>query len=148
MIADDPIWVKIGGFGVKKQRGTDYVNVLRRDNTSFQAPETLSLFEPGDSAPGAVDIWSLGCIVWMMLTGDIPLSSIYDMRKYISYGPDLQVKQTSPAISDTSISFVRKLLEVNPAKRLTASEALVDEWLVGVESVEEDDDSIGDCQYP
>lgn len=81
---------------------------------------------------GAVDIWSLGCVILEMATGRRPWSSL-DNEWAIMYNiaqgnqPSLPSKDQ---LSELGIDFVRRCFECDQLKRPTAAELLQHEWIV------------------
>lgn len=80
---------------------------------------------------GAVDIWSLGCVILEMATGRRPWSSM-DNEWAIMYNiaqgnqPSLPSKDQ---LSELGIDFVRRCFECDQLKRPTAAELLQHEWI-------------------
>ena len=139
-------WVKIGDFGISKR--------IRSGNTRFQtmigtldfvAPEVLNLVsEVDDEDTGdeedeytvAVDMWSLGCVVYQLLTSEIPFAN---RRKLGSYcRSKLEKFPLGPleraAVSVAATEVIRGWLEPIPSHRTTADAALRCEWIQGVPS--------------
>ncbi|UZJ56735.1 hypothetical protein CBS101457_006055 [Exobasidium rhododendri] len=93
----------------------------------YAAPEILSKKGHGK----AVDLWSLGVITYTMLCGYTPFRSddpaklaAETQRGKIEFH-DRYWKNVSPAAKD----FVKSCLCVDPAKRITADEAMKHKWL-------------------
>ena len=68
-------WVKIADFGISKRATEELTAPRTRTSTpAFAAPEVLGLVQSGErlNAPytNAVDIWSLGAIAFLILTGE------------------------------------------------------------------------------
>lgn len=89
---------------------------------AFRAPEIM---DPDvESYTDAVDMWSLGCVTYMMLTSKVPfpgysLGAFCSGREPFPSG-HLLARDVSPA----ACGFVEKLLCPDPSTRMTASEAL------------------------
>merc|ERR1719410_2092482 len=103
-----------------------------RGTLYYIAPEVLS----GSYGLGA-DMWSIGVIAFMLLTGHMPFR-----RSDVSRGSDLRVVKDicegrvnwSPCFHDLSQDaqqFLKALLVVDPGCRLSASQALAHPWIVG-----------------
>ncbi|OCK83090.1 Ssk2-type MAP kinase [Lepidopterella palustris CBS 459.81] len=83
---------------------------------------------------GAVDIWSLGCVILEMATGRRPWASL-DNEWAIMYNiaqgnpPQLPTKEQ---LSDTGIDFLNKCFERDPSKRASAMELLQHDWIMSL----------------
>jgi mitogen-activated protein kinase kinase kinase len=101
----------------------------------YMSPEVIR----GDSSKlvnhqGAVDIWSLGCVILEMATGRRPWSSL-DNEWAIMYNIAQGNQPSLPScdqLSDLGIDFVRRCFECDPLKRPTAAELLQHEWIVSI----------------
>lgn len=81
----------------------------------------------------AVDLWSLGCISAILLTGHSPFADreTYRFSEQLAQDCDLTVLESSPdwvRVRSKPKAFVKRLLVLDEAKRLTANEALKDPW--------------------
>lgn len=84
-----------------------------------------------DNRQGAVDIWSLGCVVLEMATGRRPWSTL-DNEWAIMYNIAQGKQPVLPSrdqLSDQGVDFVRRCFECDPARRATAAELLQHEWI-------------------
>eukprot|EP01105_Mastigella_eilhardi_P022172 TRINITY_DN5445_c0_g1_i1.p1 TRINITY_DN5445_c0_g1~~TRINITY_DN5445_c0_g1_i1.p1 ORF type:complete len:581 (+),score=162.40 TRINITY_DN5445_c0_g1_i1:136-1878(+) len=132
----DCIKVSDFGFSRKFDEGS-YMKTLC-GTPQYLAPEVIS----GDGTTGyskAVDIWSLGCILYCMLASEPPFTSdkkegIYDQITNGHYNFDAPVwKRVSPSVLD----LVRRLLTVTPQHRLTAKQIPDHPWMKGEATVNE-----------
>ena len=76
------------------------------------------------------DIWSIGIILFNLLTGSMPYSGLSN-HSIISNIKKNQLSLNCPElslVSDQCKSFLNKLLTKNPHKRISAKEALNDPW--------------------
>mmetsp|Transcript_1469 Transcript_1469/g.4440 ORF Transcript_1469/g.4440 Transcript_1469/m.4440 type:complete len:742 (+) Transcript_1469:250-2475(+) len=123
-----PPQVKIADFGlagfVSDLHDPSLVGTL-----SYMAPEILN----HEEYDGAVDMWSLGVILYVMLSGRMPFfgKTDDDCMEQIRAGrywfPD---KQWS-SISNDAKSLIKQLLQLDPKIRLTAKATLNHRWLTG-----------------
>ena len=92
----------------------------------YSSPECLS-GEPYDGR--ASDMWSVGVVVYALLTGYIPWTS-EDRDEVFA-----QIRQGQYDIPDglsrSAASFIRSLMMVDAEKRMTAEQALEHAWLSG-----------------
>ncbi|PYI26640.1 MAP kinase [Aspergillus indologenus CBS 114.80] len=101
----------------------------------YMSPEVIR----GDTSKlihrqGAVDIWSLGCVILEMATGRRPWSTLdneWAIMYNIAQGNQPQLP-TRDQLSDLGIDFLRRCFECDPLKRSTAAELLQHEWIVSI----------------
>lgn len=97
------------------------------------APEVLGLLEDDYNYTEAVDIWSLGCLLYKILTGEAPFTWMphLPLEKYVkgqtSFPEQLLLER---GISIDGRSFIAKMLRPLPKMRSLASGTLIDEWIV------------------
>ncbi|KAF4650580.1 hypothetical protein FOZ61_000189 [Perkinsus olseni] len=123
---DEDATLKLIDFGFSK-----IIDPSRRMHQScgsvaYVAPEVLE-----GSYTNKCDLWSLGVIVYMLLSGAPPFhGSERDMLVSIEEGvydmPEKRWGNISPQAKD----FVHRLLLRDPEKRMSASEALQHPWIV------------------
>ncbi|KAI0756092.1 kinase-like domain-containing protein [Daedaleopsis nitida] len=115
-----PPTVKVADFGMSKILDSLTVLQTRCGTPLFLAPEVLSKASEGYSK--VVDSWSLGVMVFVMLTREDPF---YDeSRRSIDWD-----KLCEYNLSEDGHAFLRRLLEYNPRVRMTAHSAFFAPWL-------------------
>ena len=123
---DSPL--KIADFGFAKQIDSeDLTTALGTPN--YIAPEILN----GDPYDGAVDLWSLGVIAYVLLCGYPPFYAETNVEMFhkIKKG---DYKFDSPywdTISPEAKDLISKLLVINPAARLNIAGVLNHPWMRG-----------------
>mmetsp|Transcript_21286 Transcript_21286/g.45500 ORF Transcript_21286/g.45500 Transcript_21286/m.45500 type:complete len:588 (-) Transcript_21286:696-2459(-) len=93
---------------------------------SYVAPEVL------DRNYGSqCDLWSMGVIVFVMLSGYMPFSGVSDEEIFtnIRAGRYVMKAKRWNEVSPLAINFVKSLLVVEPEYRLTAQAALEHAWI-------------------
>ncbi|KAH7388835.1 Ssk2-type MAP kinase [Pyrenochaeta sp. MPI-SDFR-AT-0127] len=96
----------------------------------YMSPEVIRGGSTGRH--GAVDVWSLGCVILEMATGRRPWASMdneWAIMYHIAQGdpPQLPAKDQ---LSEQGIDFLKKCFERDPAKRASAVELLQHEWIM------------------
>ena len=100
---------------------------------SYVAPEVLQSVPHYSSA---CDVWSLGVIVYVMLSGIPPFFGKTDeiMFRRIRTGKYRFYEEYWSLVSQDARDFVSKVLVVDPAKRATIADLLRHPWLVANQS--------------
>ncbi|KAI0267103.1 kinase-like domain-containing protein [Gloeopeniophorella convolvens] len=131
---EDPPTVKVADFGLAKV--VDSLTMLKTmcGTPSYLAPEVVNQTEDSRGYDQLVDSWSVGVIVFSMITNTGPFIEDEhepDMRRRIAertidWGT-LRAKRVSPQAQD----FIHRLLDANPRTRMTLTDALQHPWLSG-----------------
>ena len=124
---DDAV-IKIADFGLARMVSSQDMMKTACGTPGYVAPEILNN-KGYDSA--AVDMWSTGVILYILLCGFPPF---YEEELPALFDSILQARYDFPSpwwdnVSMEAKSLVKKLLERDPKKRLTAEEAMQDEWI-------------------
>lgn len=127
-------WIKLGDFGISRRICTVQITRLTRIGTpDYMAPEML--LENDNEHQDlpytlAVDMWSLGCVLYCLLTHRLPFPELKHLRLY------WQSRKTFPTdilinygVSDEGVSFVTGIMKSTPADRSTVSVALLHLWV-------------------
>jgi len=95
----------------------------------YSSPELLQ----GEPYTQAVDMWSLGVAMFVLLTGDFPFDheDEDELMDLIIEGEVHLVGPKWDVISDQAKDLIKGLLTVDPKKRLTAVEATEHPWFTG-----------------
>lgn len=131
MASKSPLVVKISDFGLTKQVVDDTVLQTGLGTVEYMAPEILSFISSDSSGyTNAVDLWSLGCLVYAIMTKKTPFpggAGLYDYaRGQTSFPQESLVGRNA---STAAIRFISSLVMVHPQKRLTAAQAIDDPWI-------------------
>ena len=127
-------WVKIGDFGISKRIATEQTALRTQAGTQqFQAPEILGYVEEAEETSeytNAVDMWSLGCVTYLMLTQTLPFSKAGALYRYCSGRVQFpSEKLRERGVSMYGLRFVEELLDPHPSQRLAAEPASQHAWL-------------------
>lgn len=101
---------------------------------AYVAPEVLER-----AYTSQCDLWSLGVITFVLLSGYMPFSgSEEEQTRRISKGKYTMKPERWNNMSESAISFVKSLLEVDPQIRLSAAKALEHPWILDREKIRPD----------
>ena len=147
--ATDDTTIKLADFGAacwSRQRGSarmrSYVG-----SPQYMAPEVIfCALNPKENPQGytpAVDLWSIGVLLYVMLCRRLPFdadarerAATTDeheaerrLRNRIMAGTFRSMHDVSPPLSPEATQLIQQLLEVSPTDRLTVDEALASAWM-------------------
>jgi len=71
-----------------------------------------------------VDIWSMGVVLFMLVTKSLPFSNIEDTIKGIYKIPD--------TVSQECADLLKKMLQIDPLKRISTDEICTHNWITNV----------------
>jgi serine/threonine protein kinase len=140
IFVDEDFSIVIGDFGLAATASsTDPVDF--RGTLSYMAPEIFTSCRtllPYDRMKA--DIWSIGVLLFVMLTGNMPFGEggatardwysvqLKHNRSEAFWGE--HEKYLSHSINPLAKAFITKCLTFDPALRMSASELLVDPWFM------------------
>ena len=130
ILLDDNLNVKLTDFGFAKMIGLNERLYELCGTPGYLAPELLraSMYEKVDGYGKEVDIWATGVIMYTLLVGFPPFwhRKQLVMLRNIMEGNYEFCSPEWDDITDQPKDLIRKLLVVDPSKRISAKEALVD----------------------
>lgn len=126
--------VKLTDFGLSAKTQPDELLYGTMGTPLFVAPEILK----GRGYDCACDMWSLGVVLYLVLCGYPPFP--YNSPKQL-ISSIVNAKYTFPEnewqhVSDNVKDMLRKMLEVDPKKRLTPTSALAHPWITMAQSTD------------
>ena len=129
---DDDHDLRIIDFGIAQQmtESEDRVKIGMSGTLEYMSPEVMN----SNHASPASDMWSLGATAFQLLSGGV--APFWAGNKYRTMAKTIacQYDFNSPnfeLVSEDAVDFIKKLLVLEPEKRLTASLALSHPWLTG-----------------
>ncbi|GLB37085.1 putative forkhead associated domain containing protein [Lyophyllum shimeji] len=128
---DNPPIVKVADFGLAKF--VDSLTMLRTmcGTPSYLAPEVVRQ-ENNEGYDNLVDSWSVGVIVFSMLTNASPFIEDENQRDIRTRVSERIIDWNCLAatnVSDAAQEFIRDLLEEDPRQRMTLTASLQHPWL-------------------
>ncbi|KIY70933.1 Pkinase-domain-containing protein [Cylindrobasidium torrendii FP15055 ss-10] len=130
ILVDNKGGVKISDFGISKKVDVQALAGSRMHRASLQgsvfwmAPEVVK--QSGHTQKA--DIWSVGCLVVEMLTGEHPWAQLTQMQAIFKIGSSSKPEIPSD-ISAEAQDFLTKTFELDQDARPSASEALAHPWI-------------------
>lgn len=103
-----------------------------RGSNSFSSTTSPNSSNAAPARPGAVDTWSLGCVVLEMATGRRPWATLdneWAIMYNIAQGNPPQLP-TRDQLSEAGIDFLKRCFERDPSQRASAAELLQHEWIM------------------
>ena len=144
--------IKITDFGVSRCVEESSVMQTLCGTPQFLAPEVLSNHRKASGAGYGkeVDAWSLGAMLYVMLSarnvfdGDSPQAIMAKIRAGVLRYPDNLFGDKSAAVMD----LLRRLLTVDPSKRITIQACINHPWITGEPFLPPPTDGTGDDAQP
>ena len=116
-------WVKLGDFGITKRIDNEQTALRTRIGTArYLAPEIEDDDFPDSDYTKAVDMWSLGCVIYTILARKPPFLTTASKKKPF---PEAALKVCASA---DATDLVRTLLAKAPAERPTAKDPRSCPW--------------------
>mmetsp|Transcript_28547 Transcript_28547/g.60860 ORF Transcript_28547/g.60860 Transcript_28547/m.60860 type:complete len:893 (+) Transcript_28547:206-2884(+) len=129
----DDVDVRLADFGFAQHVHAPNSLTSQCGTPFFVAPEVINR-KPYDQK---VDMWSIGVTCYLLLCGDTPFNgkNRQQLFRRISCDEATFSDEKWGHVSDEGVDFVRKLLAKDPAKRLSAAQALSHPWLTETNSM-------------
>lgn len=132
ILLDNNNTIKICDFGISRMIIPDHRMTEQSGTPAFMAPEIIA----GQGYEGyASDLWSLGVVLYSLLTGTLPFrgNNSIELNENILKGSFNKEIKVSNEVKD----LLEKLLNVNPAERITMKEIWGQDWISKETSSEE-----------
>ena len=131
--------VKIADFGLARFFADDSELRTICGSPLYVAPEILDIGMSSETYTPAVDMWSIGVILYILLSGNSPFDNedeqvLFQKIRSGEYSMDDNIWDY---ISEGAKDCVQKLLTVDTTDRMTVSEALQHPWVLGLSCMSE-----------
>lgn len=128
--------VKLTDFGLARRlpRDSDVITCGLEGAPLYLAPETIL----ADPIGPAVDIWACGVVMFLLLVGYPPFWQSDDKKlmSLIVKGRYNMAKRYWDQVSEGATDLVKRMLVVQPHKRVTAVKALNHPWIADLEETD------------
>ena len=126
--------VKIADFGLARFFADDSQLRTICGSPLYVAPEILDIGANMETYTPAVDMWSIGVMLYILLSGNSPFEnedeqSLFQMIRLGEYSMDDHLWDH---VSDEAKDCVQRLLTVNTSVRMTITQALEHPWVLGL----------------
>ncbi|RFU34707.1 hypothetical protein B7463_g1636, partial [Scytalidium lignicola] len=112
-------WVKLGDFGLSKQRTDQTAFRTQAGTQQYMAPELYYYVQDLDVTTSeytsAIDLWALGCIIYRIIVGAVPFPNLLSLRNFCR--DSKKVPLNIPSSMEEAGNFIMKLLQPNPECR-------------------------------
>jgi serine/threonine protein kinase len=127
VLLDENDHAKVSDFGLSRFAGEDELLATKCGSLCYAAPE-LSCDQ--GYVGQQVDVWGLGIILYVMVTGGVPWSSV---KHYLQVITLMRKGQFSIPVSVSSScrDLITKMMQPRPTDRITLDLALAHEWMTG-----------------
>ncbi|KAJ8339709.1 hypothetical protein SKAU_G00343420 [Synaphobranchus kaupii] len=128
--ADSKIMITDFGLASTRKKGNECLMKTTCGTPEYIAPEIL-VRKPYSNA---VDMWALGVISYILLSGTMPFEDENRTRLYrqILKGKYSFSGEPWPNVSNLAKDFIERVLTVDPGARLSAGQALKHPWIVSM----------------
>jgi serine/threonine/tyrosine protein kinase RAD53 len=131
LTTDDPPIAKLTDFGLAKMVEPGTFLKTFCGTLTYVAPEVISLHGRISGAySSAVDMWSLGCVAFIMVAGSMPFvaEGQDEMMRVIQAGEFDEEKLEEIELSGAGLDFIEHLLVVEPRRRMDGVQARDHPW--------------------
>lgn len=139
MLTDDNLTIKLADFGLAKIIGEESFTTTLCGTPSYVAPEILQPTVRRRYTK-AVDVWSLGVVLYICLCGFPPFSdelytpeNPYTLPQQILGGRYDFPSPYWDTVGDPALDLIDRMLTTDPEQRITVEECLEHPWTTGTE---------------
>lgn len=126
--------LKLADFGLaskfKRKDGSKRISTDKRGSYPYMAPEILNSEDPSYYAD-LTDIWSIGILIFVLLTGEIPWEiPTIDDQNFVNFIKNNGKLTLGPwaKIEFSHLNLLRKILQPIPAKRVSLKNLQLHPW--------------------
>ncbi|XP_041851003.1 calcium/calmodulin-dependent protein kinase kinase 1b [Melanotaenia boesemani] len=129
LLLGDDGHVKIADFGVSNEfEGVDDLLSSTVGTPAFMAPETISENQQSFSGK-AVDVWAMGVTLYCFVFGECPFYDDYIVSLHNKIKDKPVEFPETPGITAELKDLIERMLDKNPAQRITIPEVKLHPWM-------------------
>ena len=121
--------IKLSDFGLSRIVGDGSTMKTLCGTPQYLAPEVLNDELSRRGYDKAVDLWSLGVVLYVLLTGMAPFNENKNLVDEVKNGRYSFPAQHWASKSRASVQLIRSLLCMDPAKRWTVEQVKQSDWM-------------------
>lgn len=130
----------LSDFGFSRQQASDSLSSTHLGSMQYSAPEVLDQVHSaskGEYNAFSADVWALGAIMFVMFMGFLPVNGetqqeIRARQEKIHHIMEILPSKAKP--SPQLYDLIKRMLTIDPNKRITLNEAMHHPWLTGPSS--------------
>ncbi|KAA6369273.1 MAG: hypothetical protein EZS28_035200, partial [Streblomastix strix] len=126
------VYAKLSDFGFAKKEDLEGGNTYSVGTYPFMAPE---LFQIPVISTQKVDIYAVGITFYRLLTNDYPIKGNIPDDYYRKMTQQMYIKRPPGITDDLLWNLISQMLDFNPDRRITATEALQHEYFTSSEAI-------------
>ncbi|KAI7856967.1 kinase-like domain-containing protein [Circinella umbellata] len=126
ILLDDSNRIKICDFGLAIYQAPSMFDEVAGGSLAYAAPEQIRSTKPLPSP--ATDLWSLGVVLYALVTGRLPFQDCYDVRLQQKILDGRFEILPEDNLSNDLKDLLHGLLQVDPHKRYTIQQVLHSSW--------------------
>jgi len=149
LVMDKDLNIKLADFGLAKIIGEESFTTTLCGTPSYVAPEILEQTNRRRYTR-AVDVWSLGVVLYICLCGFPPFSdelysseNPYTLSQQIKMGRFDYPSPYWDSVGDPALDLIDRMLTVDVEKRISIEDCLQHPWIVGARPVKPTDSTDG-----
>lgn len=123
----DSMLIKIGDFGLAKQLGALKSTSTPCGTIDYMAPEMQR--KDKISYGKSVDVWALGCLMYIILFGHFPFHGDYIMSREEKIKDGLFSFPTNSSVSKSARDIISQCLQVDSHKRFDINQCIMHPWI-------------------
>lgn len=141
--------IRLIDFGLAADISNSRIVFKHRGTPAYAAPEVVKYIGDGGYDAVKADVWSLGVVLFVMITGYLPFedNSFVSLAEKIMNDP-LEIPDE---VSEAARDLLTLMLQKDPSKRLSLEQVSTHPWLRGQSSISSDlqhhEAPLGDSTY-